>query len=279
MALISGVASDVDPYILQTNFPTFGTVARYDAYVGRTQVSPASLSGTTKGILVIGDSMSANSVPTAYTPAQTGNLNLNVCNGGLYRAADPLLGASNGTGAPLIACYSTRLGDNLVAGGHCTNALMMSIAYGSTKIGDWGAAGVSGGLGTFNQDIGVAYQRFVRNGLTIHGVIWHGGPNDVTAGTSQVVYAAQLNSMISTIRALLPSVPILVGLCSDPTAPNAAIRAAQSGVVNHASQIWAGVDSDAYAADHFQPGHFSDIGSAAVASDYVTQLVAAGVVT
>jgi hypothetical protein len=279
MALSSGITSGVDPYIIQTLFPTFGPVARYNAYVGRTQVSPASLSGTTKGILLIGDSMSANSVPTAYTVTQAQNLNLNVCNGGLYRAADPLLGASNGTGVPLIACFGTRLGDNLVSGGHCTNAVIMSIAYGSTTVGDWSAPDISGSSGTFNRDIAVAYQRFVRNGLAIHGVIWHGGPNDVTAGTSQAVYATQLNSVISTIRALLPSVPILVGLCTDNTAPNAAIRAAQSGVVNHASQIWEGVDTDAYTPDRFQPGHFSDLGSAAVASDYVTKLVTAGVVT
>jgi hypothetical protein len=59
------------------------------------------------------------------------------------------------------------------------------------------------------------------------------------------------------------------------------IQNAQIAAVNNPAGIWAGVNSDAYAADRFQPsgaglGHFTVVGRTNWAADAVTQLHATG---
>jgi len=271
-----GAASAVDPYVLNSVFPGVGAVDRYNEYPSRTQVAPALVGGeTTRCILTLGDSHSANCAPSTYTATQARNHNLNVSNGGVYLLAGPLLGPSNGKVAPLIAGWNERLGDAMIVAGRCARSIMCGIGYGSTKVSDWAVGGA------FNRDIGVACERFRRNGFTVDAVIWHAGPNDDAAGTTQASYATSLTSVINTIRGFLATTPILVTLCSNSVTPNVGIRAAQAGVWNSSAKIFAGIDEDGYSAINFQaplPNHPSDTGCNNFATDYVTALIAAGAI-
>lgn len=269
-----GVSSAVDPFEIGRTETLNAVVSFYNAYVNRTQVSPVQIAETIKGALFIGDSVIANSCPTAYTVTQAKNHNLNVLNGGLYVSADPLLGAGNGTAAPFIASPATRLGDLLITGAYCARAIIANNGAGGAMVQDWAVGGA------LNKNIGAAIKRFSAVGLPLNAVIWHAGPNDNSQGTSQASYTASLASVISTIQSFTAAT-ILIGVCSKASGvANAGIVAAQTAAVNHASGVWAGVNSDAYVAGNFQAdgSHLSDTGSAALATDYITQLHAAGVI-
>lgn len=263
-----------NPFQLGQFYQGVGPVWPHNSTVGRTTVNPATLSGTTKCVMVIGDSMPANSGPTPYTVTQAKNYNFNISDGGLYKTVDPVLGAAGGFASPHLSSPCAGMGDNLITGGFCTNAVILPNGMGSCLIADWAVGGA------LNQNIRVMAQRFAATGLTLDAIVWHGGVNDNIAGTSQVVYAAGLTSLIATLRIYWPSVPILIGVCTvGNIAVSAPIQAAQAAAVNHPAGIWAGVNSDAYAAPNFQAdGHFSDAGTAKFATDIVALLHTAGAV-
>jgi hypothetical protein len=274
MGLIGGIVSAADPFEIGRSEILNPNVFFYNGYISRTQVSPVQIAEVCKGILCFGDSVIANSSPTAYTVTQAKNQNLNVLNGGLYVSADPLLGAGNGNGAPFIACSATRIGDNLITGAFCARSIMASHGAGGATVGDWAAGGA------LNKNIGAAIKRFQAVGLPLDAVIWHAGPNDNSQGTTQANYTTALASVISTIRAFTAAT-ILIGVCSKNAGVAASnVTAAQIAAVNHGNAVWAGVNSDAYVAGNFQADgtHMSDTGNAALATDYVTQLHTAGVI-
>lgn len=247
-------------------------LAYYNSTAGRVSIAPGE-SGSVTAIMVIGDSLISNSVNTLYTVTQSLNHNFNSNDGGVYQSKDPMLGTPNGVNAPFLSCPMAPLGDNIITGGFKTRAIMVPASVSSTIIADWAVGGfVNGNLSTI-------FKRLTIAGLTLNGIMWHGGPNDTNINTSQAAYLAGLNSVIATLRQFWPSVPILVGICTQASGTqSAAIQAAQAGIVNHANQIWAGVNSDAYPSGNFQDGtHFSVAGRTQWATDAVTQLHAAGV--
>lgn len=272
----SGSPVPANAFQLGQYYQGVGPVSVHNSTTTRTTVDPTTLSGTTKCIMVIGDSMPANSGPTPYTVTQAKNYNFNIADGGLYKTVDPVLGASGGFTSPHFSCPCAGMGDNMITGGYCTNAVIMPNGMGSALIADWAVGGA------LNQNIRVMAQRFAATGLTVNAIVWHGGVNDNIAGTSQGSYTASLNSVISTIRTYWPStsIPILIGVCTiGNIAVSAAIQAAQTSVVNNPTGIWAGVNSDVYAGANFQAdGHFSDAGTAKWATDIVTQLHTSGAI-
>lgn len=272
-----GSIQQSDPYILGRFFQFgifagIGPLAYFDSTAGRVSVAPGE-SGSVTCILVIGDSLISNSAPTLYTVTQALNHNFNINDGGVYQSSDPMLGTTNGFASPFLSCPLAPLGDNIITGGFKTRAIMVPASVGSTIIADW----IPGGF--VNLNIRTAFRRLTAAGLTVNGIMWHGGPNDTNIHTSQAAYLAGLNSVITTLRQFWPFVPILVGICTQASGTqSAAIQAAQAGIVNHANQIWAGVNSDAYPSGNFQDGtHFSVAGRTQWATDAVTQLHAAGV--
>lgn len=272
--LVLGISTAQDPFTFATKEALNAVVPFYNNTNGKTPVSPVLAAEVTKGILFIGDSVIANSSPTAYTVTQAKNQNLNILNGGLYASSDPLLGAGNGTTAPFIASSVTRMGDNIITGGFAARVMLADIGAGGALVQDWAPGG---GLYT---NILVAFNRFAALGLPFNGIVFHAGPNDNTQGTSQANYAASLASMIAYIRTFT-AVPVLIGVCSKANFVNSSgIEAAQTAAVNHPNNVWVGVNSDAYSNPNFQADgtHLSDTGSAQMATDYVTQLHAAGVI-
>lgn len=262
-----------DPYPLGKFYQGVGPVNVYSSTKGYTTVNPANLVGTKKVVVIIGDSLTANSVNTAYTITQSGNLQVNAGDGGLYNASDPAFGASNGSVAPYISSVAGPLGDSIVTGGYATWAIVVANGMGSSAIGDWAQ------FGALNKNITTIADRLAVLGLTPSAWIWHGGPNDNNLGTTQIAYKAGLDSVIATIRTKYPTVPILIGVASQAGLGNtsAAIQAAQASVLSAPGKIYAGVNSDAFSSGDFGDGtHFSVSGRASWVSGTITKLVAAG---
>ena len=88
-----------DPCSLVPPFPnvvggsTNQTFPDWDNPNGRTPVAVSSLSGTTRSIVTIGQSLTTNCINGVYVPTNAGALNFSITNGALYKAKDPLMGA------------------------------------------------------------------------------------------------------------------------------------------------------------------------------------------
>lgn len=272
--MIGVAVANANPYPLGQYYNSVGPVFPYSSTAGFNPVVPSSIVGTKKVIVIIGDSIPANSGPTLYTITQSKNYQVNVLNGAIYQASDPAFSASNGYAAPYFSSVAGPLGDNIITGTYATNAIILDNGMGSAVVADWA---VGGGL---NQNIGTIAARLSNLGLTPDAWIWHAGPNDTNVGTSQGAYTASLNSVISTIRGYYASVPILVGVCSyNGVTTSANVTNAQTAAPSAPSKIYAGVNSDAFpGADFATGGHFAPAGRTAWAAGYITQLAAAGAI-
>lgn len=63
--------------------------------------------------------------------------NLNISNGGIYDAVDPLLGPDSGAGN-----YGGRLADKLIDGDVCDRVILAPMAHSGSSVAQWAAAGV-----------------------------------------------------------------------------------------------------------------------------------------
>lgn len=268
-----GALQNSAPYALGQYYNGIGPIYPYNSTSLVTRKNYSVVSGTKKNIVIIGDSVPANSGPSLYTVTQANNLNGNISDGAVYTGSDPTLGASNGSVSPYFSSVCGPLGDNLISGGYCTNAVIWPNGMGGSVVADWAT-------GTLNQNIGVMSARLSILGITPDAWIWHAGPNDTNAGTTQQQYTDRLAIVIATIRIYWPSVPILIGVCTQAAGVQSVpIQNAQIAAVNNPAGIWAGVNSDAFPMGDFQDGtHFNPTGRAAWASSAITQLHSAGAI-
>src|SRR4051794_37689701 len=107
----NGGGSIDDPFVISQIVAGVGLVDNgYAKLTAKTLVDPRLVSGeNTAVIIVLGQSNGANHVNALYTPTNVKVENFGVLNGGLYRAADPLLGCSGSNGN-----WLGRLGDKLI---------------------------------------------------------------------------------------------------------------------------------------------------------------------
>lgn len=180
-----------DPFRLNDLRGTISTTNNgYNAPAGRTVVNPTSLTGRIKVLVLLGQSNIVNSGQGGtHTLVNTTKVhNLNIWDGGLYRAADPLLG-----GDGIYSCMGTKLGDTLVTDNYADHVVLVPVAIGATTVAQWAAGGIC------NHRIGVAFRRIAAVGLTPTHVLWQQGESDQPS-TTQNAYTTSLNSVISTIQ-------------------------------------------------------------------------------
>src|SRR6478736_2071392 len=105
---------------------------------GRVLVNPATLTGRIGVLAMCGQSNIGNSGAGGnYVPVNAAKvLNLNVLNGGLYRALDPMLGC----GGPSSA-MGTKLGDTLITDNKLDAVIMANCSVGSSWIDLWKSGG------------------------------------------------------------------------------------------------------------------------------------------
>lgn len=274
-----GVISAPDPLII--NPTTVANGANVTAFTDTTGKSSATLpaAASTHLVLVIaGQSNMANTFTSAYTPTHTGHVfNFNIFNGLTYAAADPLLGCTR-SGAPYgDGNMAGRIADKLLTAGPATDVTLVPIAVDASSCDDWN----NGALRTYFR---TTYARLRMRGLTATAILWGQGETDTFLGTGQGAYGASLSALIARTREYGFTCPWFVAQETMYTnSTSSAIRAAQAGVVDHASGIWAGPDADTLTGATNRDTvitptntHFTDTGSDACAALWVTKLQAFG---
>lgn len=242
---------------------------------GRVEVSRGAIDERTAVLVVIGQSLSVNEVPTPYVPVHGSSIDqLNIYNGKLYRAKDPLLGinVSGGTVTDLRGTWMLRMADKLVADGHFDRVILVPMAVGNTRAAQWADAANAPFL--FNK-INVVALRLRDVGLPCTAIMWGQGESDTSAGTSEAVYAAALNKIIAEFNRSIPACPILVAQESyyyGATSP--AVLAAQAGVVN-GTTVFAGENVESIGASgRYDNTHLNETGADQRATLAVAALMA-----
>lgn len=230
---------------------------------GKTPVSPKILlNQSTAIIVVLGQSNITTTVlGGAYTPVNSMVHNLNVYTGGMYRAADPLLGDQ--TSAGNYGSTLTRLGDKLITQRVFQRSILKPLGVGASTISDWDVGG------HYHHRIDVCARRLQSLGLTATHIIWHQGESDAVDGTSQAAYYAALLRIIAAFRAAGMGAPFFVckatWFAGSLPAGSAAVRAAQAQIVDN-DTVFAGPDTDTLDNTYrFDTTHFSPTGSEAFA--------------
>lgn len=242
---------------------------------GRIEVARGDIGPRTAVIVVIGQSLSVNEVPTPYVPVNTNIDQLNIFDGKLYRAKDPLLGinVSGGAVTDLRGTWMLRMADKLVDAGHFDRVILVPMAVGNTRADQWASETTAPFL--FNK-INVVALRLRDAGLPCTAIMWGQGESDTSAGTSQASYTASLNKIIAEFNHAIPNCPILV---AQETyyygATSAAILAAQASVVN-GTTVFAGENVDSIGSGgRYDNTHHNETGADQRATLAVAALMAA----
>lgn len=143
-------------------------------------------------LIVAGQSNVTNIAPSAYSPVNASSIDvMNITDGAIYPAVDPLIGCSFswGGGNPAL-----RLADNLITAGLFDRVILEPVAVGGSSVADWAT-------GTSSNRIQVALQRLSAKGFTARtnvtvAIIWGQGETDTTLGTLTAAYTASLNTVM-----------------------------------------------------------------------------------
>ncbi len=242
---------------------------------GRTETSVGMIDERTAVIVVIGQSLSVNEVPTVYVPTNTAIDQVNIQNGKLYKAKDPLLGinVSGGTVSDARGTWMLRMADKLIADGYYDRVILVPMAIGNTRVGQW--ADNSSAPYLFNRINTVALR--VRDlGLPCTAIMWGQGESDTSAGTTQAAYASSLQVIINEFKRGFPGTPILVAKESYYYgATSSAVLAAQASVVDNVT-VFAGENVDSIGSSgRYDNTHLNETGADQRATLAVAALVAA----
>lgn len=229
---------------------------------GRVEVPIGDIGDRTAVLLFIGQSLSVNQSPTPYVPVNTNIDQLNIHDGKLYRAKDPLLGI-NVSGGPVTAQRGTwllRLADNLISDGHYDRVVIVPMAIGNTRGNQWSDETQPPHL--FNR-INTVALRMRDAGLPCTAIHWGLGESDNSVGTTQAAQEAAMQKVFAEFKRVLPSCPILVAQESYYNGvTSAAVLAAQASVVDGVT-VFAGENVDSIgSAGRYDNTHLNDAGAA-----------------
>jgi hypothetical protein len=225
-----------------------------------TQVNPNLVAGETTCVIIAGGQSTITNCGTgSYTKTNTPVHMLNIYSGGMYSAINAMIGV-DGSGENFLI----RLADKMINAAKYERIILVPFGLGSTPIVNW-AVGASGFC---NERISVACQRVSKMGLLAADqvyVIWQHGESDQVLGTSQGDYTTRLASVISTVRAVLPTTPIYVSKTSYVSGnTSSAVRAAQTAAVT--GTVFAGPDTDTLnSSNRYDNIHWNATGADAVA--------------
>jgi hypothetical protein len=232
-------------------------------------------------LLTFGQSNCENVAPTAYTPTNGTVLDqLNILDGQMYAATDPLLGASaaasGGTFGP--ANIATRLGDLLITNGKFDRVILVPFCIGGTSVATWGSTG------PLFPNAKVAMARLAQSGIgpgmtnVTFAALWMQGESD--HGTGQATYQSIFGTISAALFATGFNGRIFVNeetWLSGTTDAN--VQAAQLAIPNSATPgTWAGANADSLGAGSRQADntHFNDAGMASLATLIYNAMHASG---
>lgn len=279
--------SSINPFPLGENLRSdqnYANNAGYQATGGKTVRSATINTGIRNLVLIVaGQSNYQNVAPSAYTPTNASAIdNFNVYDGGMYAAADPLLGASwmyttlgQSGSNPSPGNIGTRVADLLITNGKFDRVILVPVAIGGTSVSMWATGSLSNRITTAMARL---ESRGIVPGMTnvTFAVIWGQGESD--SGTSQADYTSRLNTVISNAAAagfsgrwFINKQTWLAGTT------NATVQAAQDAMPN-GSTIFAGANADSLNATnrYADNTHFNDTGIAALATLVYNAMHASG---
>lgn len=233
-----------------------------------TSASCALGGGTNKVVVVFGQSLFANSANDAYVVANpTKVLNFNIFDGNCYQAKYALLGAGGSGGSPLA-----RMGDNFINNDSVSKAILVPAMVDATWVGLWSSSTT---IPYLYNNIAVVSRRMAANSVVPTEIVWEQGETDCGLGTSQGSYAASLATVLTAIRSVWPTTPIILNSAEtfQSNTTCASIAAAQAAAIT--GTIFAGANTDTLGAgDRYDGTHFNGTGSAAAAALLETAVMA-----
>ena len=260
--------SAIDPYL-------FGEISGqpaggYRYAVGRSVRDPRLIEGERTGVFIIaGQSLCCNSVNATYTPIHDSKIdNLNIYDGLLTEAVDPLLGCQL-TGGNIFL----RVADLLISDGIYDRVILIPVGIGATSIANW-ATDLNSAL---RDRLVVASRRAAALGLSITAYLCMQGETDTLLGTSQATYGSALAILLSIPAAAGFNAPWLVGKSTHVSGANSsAVRAAQEAAVNNIN-VFAGADTDTITgiANRYDLTHPTAAGAALMAPLWKNAIAAA----
>jgi hypothetical protein len=185
----------------------------------------------------------------------------NFYKGKLYRAEDPLLGATGNQGS-----VWTRLGDRIIEEKLYDEVIFIAIGVGSTSIARWTTGG------DLHSRIINAISEVTQSGLKVTHLLWHQGESDIK--TSKQEYKKMFMNMLYDIRSRGVEAPIYVSIatrCERSTLNE--IQEAQIELVDISSGIYPGPNTDNLRFCYRYDGcHFSDEGLEKYAESWMEKL-------
>ena len=193
-----------------------------------------------KGSMVLftfGQSNSANHGQGLYQPAKTV---YNYYDGKLYRAADPLIGATGEGGS-----VWTRLGDKLIEAGMTEKVTIIPIGVGGVRIGAWAKGG------ELHELLIRTVEQMKKDQIEPDYILWHQGETDNILNTPKADYIRMFETIREVFRSRGIKAPIVIAQASyhpncleEDNGNSAEIRAAQKALADQYPDIYLGPDTD-----------------------------------
>jgi Carbohydrate esterase, sialic acid-specific acetylesterase len=249
--------------VLVTNSTHAQNAIKNPAVDSQEQVSFSILTPNRKTMIALtfGQSNAGNRGQIPYTPHNESVLNY--YEGKLYRAKDPLLGATGPGGS-----VWTHLGDLLIDSGLYKKVIFIPIAIGNTDIECWAT-------GECFQKLKETLKRLDSQHIKLTHIFWHQGESDNLENTPKQKYKASLKIILQTLRNHHQQADFYVSIASyhneaitkrlgvDPV-----IRQAQKEFISENKGVIVGPDTDQliYAIHRYDGVHFSGFGMKAFAN-------------
>lgn len=227
-------------------------------------------------LITLGASNGSSVGPSAFTPTNASAIdNMNVYDGALYQALDPLLGQTQTPLGP--GSIGLRLADLLITNGSFNRVILVPVAVRGATI----AMYATGGL-LFNRGC-VAVRRMAGRGITpattgvTFGVIFYVGENDT--GVLSADYQAAMQQQVAYMqscgfsgRVFIPTETMLAGVT------NATIQGAQAALAALGAPWFAAGNIDSLTGANRQGDltHLTSAGQAAAAALNYTAMHASG---
>lgn len=190
-------------------------------------------------IFTFGQSNSANYGQKQYLYTAEHDV-YNYYKGKLYKAQDPLLGAT-GPGASVWG----RLGDKLIEAGLTESVTIVPIGIGGVTVGSWAKGGANHSL------LEKTLDELLAKNIRIDCICWHQGESDNIKNTSTEEYMEQFLTIREAFRERGIKAPIVVAVASyhplcleEERGCSSDIRNAQKRLAKEYKDIYPGPDTD-----------------------------------
>jgi len=266
-----------DPVALTSSSQSLGLA--FANTTGRTQVYPGTASGQRRfAPLMVGQSLMASFADVLATNSYSSQIDmLNINNGGVYTAQDPLLSAGYDPNREALGLANGNVGipiaNKVIAANYTDRVTLVNVAIGGTSVANWAT-------GPLADRLRIAWNRMKAINLVPSCVMWEQGQADAAGATSGSDYQDRLTAIITNFRALDPALAAVPWLIAQSTFPatdpgKTTIRAAQAAVVNVPNHILAGPDTDTLNGTYRHDGvHWNSSGLNAASDLWVAKLAA-----